>query len=507
MINRALRFFCSILSCLIIVITALPTSPVAGTTYSTGSFSVPLVITNVYASGIGSTYATVSWTTNGAATSQAFYDTSSHLNTNNYTFQTSLLNHAVTQHSVVLTGLTPTTTWHYRIKSTVTINGTAYSAVSDDYTFRTTSPITPPEPEPEPAPSPEPLPGEGEERVIAQIDTKREPSAQDNRGNPLPVSGDLITVTTEGETLILNIPVELPEGEELGSFTDAAGLTYQDNVLIIPADSLPDSGNSLLRIIDDNGELGTVIIIETAKALGTGTKAVANILSVRSVTGYTTKDFTAENPCLGAVSSTIKLTFKTIPINAVIQMNTQLIPDALTQQAFQHVAGRYGLGEIQIGYIVRMEKTNLLNSRDIHQAIVTMTAGQDCVINFGGADYIRIFRYDPETGLPQVLATNFLGFDTAGRAVFEGFSPNGLSVFGLVGIKPAPTGEPSTGEPETITDLEKMPVPEEETSSPLLQPIIATAWWCWLIIGIAAVCLIWFFYFLLRKSRKEKAEE
>ncbi len=484
----------------------MPLSSAFGNAFSTGSFSVPLVITNVYASGIGSTYATVSWTTNGAATSQVFYCTSVHLSTGNYTYQSSLINGATMQHRVVLTGLSPTTTYHYRVKSTITVNGTDYTAVSDDYTYRTTSPVIPPEPEPEPSPPPEPLPGEGGERVIAQIDTERKPSAEDDRGNPLPVSGDLITITTEGNTLILNIPVLLPEGEELGSFTDAAGLTYQENVLVIPTSSSP-SDNPLLRIIDDNGELGTVIIIETARALGTGTKAVADILSVRSVTGYTTKDFSAENPCLGEVSSTIKLTFKTIPENAVIRMITQLKPDSLTERAFLHAAARASLGEIQIGYIVRMEKTNLLNNRDIHQAIVTMTAGQDCVTNFGGADYIRIFRYDPETGLPQVLATNFLGFDTAGRAVFEGFSPNGLSVFGLVGIKPAPTGEPSNSEPETITELEKTPVPEEETSSPLPQPVIATAWWCWLILGIAAVCLSWFFFFLLQKRRKKKKKE
>ena len=105
-----------------------------GTTTSgdyTFTTSGNVVITNVASSGITSTGATITWTTNIAASSQVEYGT-----TTSYGSSTTLDSNAVTSHSVALSGLTATTLYHYRVKS-ADVSGTT---VSDDYTFTSATP-------------------------------------------------------------------------------------------------------------------------------------------------------------------------------------------------------------------------------------------------------------------------------------------------------------------------------------------------------------------------------
>ena len=110
----------------------------------TGSFTVELVISNVSASDIGSYGATISWDTSDNATSQVFYDTQSHDSTAGYAYHSVADPALLTEHSVLLTGLSPSTTYHYRAKSVATVNGTEFIAISDDYAFSTSPPPLPP---------------------------------------------------------------------------------------------------------------------------------------------------------------------------------------------------------------------------------------------------------------------------------------------------------------------------------------------------------------------------
>lgn len=73
--------------------------------------------------------ATITWTTNEAATSRVEYGT-----TTGYGSQTTLDSNLVTSHSVNLTSLTANTTYHYRVKSRDAANN---ETVSADYTFIT----------------------------------------------------------------------------------------------------------------------------------------------------------------------------------------------------------------------------------------------------------------------------------------------------------------------------------------------------------------------------------
>src|SRR5262249_59428603 len=70
------------------------------------------VVSNVAAGGITSSGATITWTTDFSSDSQVEYGTDQ-----TYGHSTTLNPALVTAHSQVLSGLTPVTLYHYRVKS------------------------------------------------------------------------------------------------------------------------------------------------------------------------------------------------------------------------------------------------------------------------------------------------------------------------------------------------------------------------------------------------------
>jgi hypothetical protein len=97
------------------------------------------VISSISTSGVGENAATVSWTTDEPADTVVEYGT-----TTAYGSATPLSAPLVKAHSAVLTGLSPGTVYHYRVKSR---DGAGNLAVSDDQTFTTAVPpdTTPPD--------------------------------------------------------------------------------------------------------------------------------------------------------------------------------------------------------------------------------------------------------------------------------------------------------------------------------------------------------------------------
>ncbi|MCX6810660.1 MAG: PBP1A family penicillin-binding protein [Candidatus Berkelbacteria bacterium] len=89
-------------------------------------------------SGVSSSHdnitAQIFWTTSASGTSQVFYDTISHGNHNDYISSSSKNSSLATNHSVGLSGLTPNTTYHFRV---VSVNSTGDIINSDDYSFKT----------------------------------------------------------------------------------------------------------------------------------------------------------------------------------------------------------------------------------------------------------------------------------------------------------------------------------------------------------------------------------
>jgi len=263
---------------------------------------------------------------------------------------------------------------------------------------------------------------------------------------------------------------------------NAAGITYENNSLEIPGHATSPGGKNLLEIVDNTGDLGTTLIINTAEAVGDGEKAVAEVLSIRTRSGYTEKDFNEENPEIGEVASAVCLELNTLPENARVIINTALEPDPAVGSAFQLVTGSSGLGEIYIAYTINVEKVNIANGTHIHCATITMVVSQEWVAANGGNDAVRIIRYDEQSNEPRILETTFVGYDTQNRAVFEGFSPGGLSVFALVGTTaPADTSDQN----EKLNDFQTRVI------------IIFS------VIGGAA--LVFCFFLLFKKRRKRKS--
>ncbi|MBA7634877.1 hypothetical protein ES703_42475 [subsurface metagenome] len=169
--------------------------------------TVPLTISDISASSIGYHSATISWKTNGDATSQVFYDTVYHENIGDYAYHTDVEITLVTEHSVRLTGLSSRTTYHYRVRST--IPDTEFIVISEDYTFRTSSPAppgpAPPIEEEEPEEPEEPTgPTEPEEPELVEPE-REEPEVVEPEEEPTP---------PEEEPEVIEPEVVEPEEEE-----------------------------------------------------------------------------------------------------------------------------------------------------------------------------------------------------------------------------------------------------------------------------------------------------
>jgi hypothetical protein len=85
---------------------------------------------SLVSSSTTATTSTIAWTTNEPATSQINYGT-----TTNYTATTTIDSNLLSSHSVLISGLNPFTTYHFRIRSK---DGSENETISSDYTFKTT---------------------------------------------------------------------------------------------------------------------------------------------------------------------------------------------------------------------------------------------------------------------------------------------------------------------------------------------------------------------------------
>jgi hypothetical protein len=95
--------------------------------------ALPLVTYEVAVTVITSSNASVSWKTNGDASSQVFYDDLAHDNVTDYAYRTNEDLSLVSAHSMDLTGLSSSTIYHFRVRSTAD----NITVMSNDKTFAT----------------------------------------------------------------------------------------------------------------------------------------------------------------------------------------------------------------------------------------------------------------------------------------------------------------------------------------------------------------------------------
>ena len=110
----------------------------ANSTFSTTSVAGPPVISQVLASQLTTTSATITWTTDQGSSSLVNYGT-----TTGYGSASPLNSTLVTGHSINLTGLTPNTTYDFDVVST---NAASQSTVSTNFTFTTLATASGPTP-------------------------------------------------------------------------------------------------------------------------------------------------------------------------------------------------------------------------------------------------------------------------------------------------------------------------------------------------------------------------
>ncbi len=105
-------------------------------TFTTAADTTPPVISGTAAAPVTQSGATITWTTNEAGDTQVDYGT-----TASYGSSTTLNTSLVTSHSAVLSGLTASSLYHYRVKSR---DAAGNLATSGDFTFTTSADTTAP---------------------------------------------------------------------------------------------------------------------------------------------------------------------------------------------------------------------------------------------------------------------------------------------------------------------------------------------------------------------------
>lgn len=140
---------------------------------------------------------------------------------------------------------------------------------------------------------------------------------------------------------------------------------------------------------------------------------------------------------VGQVSGSIDVDLLKIPEDASLGVTVQEKPNPDARASFVLAATNSGTEIVDIAFTIVVARTNVSNETDLGEARISIRVSEAWVEAHGGAGNIRIFRYGDD-GSVEILETLIIGRDTEGNFIFEGISPNGLSVFALVVLKAAP---------------------------------------------------------------------
>ncbi|EJG07785.1 parallel beta-helix repeat protein [Methanofollis liminatans DSM 4140] len=239
--------------------------------------------------------------------------------------------------------------------------------------------------------------------------------------------------------------------------TPPHGDQTEDSPLNVPGCNITDNGNGTRQVLVNTTATNATVsgntiridedtfslIIETTGAPTVGNGTVNG--TVAGITLNTTPVSTIFD-ALGTVTASIEANLTGIPAGAAVQTTVSANVSADAQSAFQLAASKDGLNLDAVAYTLNIVKTNLTNGQDISDATIRMAVSQAWVDANGGVDAIKIIR-SAEDGTTEVLATTYIGLDADGNMVFEAYSPNGLSIFGLAAasaVSPTPSGSSSS---------------------------------------------------------------
>ncbi|ADN35976.1 PKD domain containing protein [Methanolacinia petrolearia DSM 11571] len=156
---------------------------------------------------------------------------------------------------------------------------------------------------------------------------------------------------------------------------------------------------------------------------------------------------------LGNVSGSVDIELNDLPEDSGLEVTIEK-GNSGSGTAFQIAASSSGLNVDNVAYTMNIVKSNLTNGKEIKEARITMSVPESWVEANGGIESIKIIRI-AEDGKKEVLNTTYIGTSN-GIMTFEGYSPNGLSMFGLAA---------TTQQPEVTASLASIPASGGGTSA------------------------------------------
>jgi len=254
-----------------------------------------------------------------------------------------------------------------------------------------------------------------------QVD-KNTATAMDREGQQLKLMGDEVSRSTGSDgKVVFALPVSLPIGSNLDSVDDPkSGVRLENGELTVP-------------VRDAYGDVVMDVVAQLETTRGTGTTAELVVGTMILKTKEQTQDFTAVDPSVGIVGAKLEVDLKTWPEGASLKISINKEPGAAAHSSFQLAATQAGQTITSVAYVMDVTKTNLENAKDLGSAQITMKVSAAWVSAQGGPGNVRIIRL-AETGEKQILGTTVIGVEVD-TYTFSGISPDGLSLFGLAGVK------------------------------------------------------------------------
>ena len=281
-----------------------------------------------------------------------------------------------------------------------------------------------------PTPTPAPLPLPRGEAFIAPPSLGPNAGGRDAMGNSVPAAaGGKIGITSNPDgSLNVSLPVALAKGARLSSFSDSvSGAVLTDNGLVIP-------------VRDFAGKLAMNLLATVRPLLGTGTTAVGLIEKLELDTLPLVGDLDAK---VGTVSFQVRAELKTLPDGAGISMVLSRTANLAVYNAFDQSVRKIQNSIREIAFVAEVNKTRMVDGRDIGPATVTLSVGRNWADSMGLQNIVvTVLRDD---GSVELLTTKFVNYNADGQAVFAAASQKGVSTFGLVGLNsaaPTPTPAP-----------------------------------------------------------------
>ncbi len=249
----------------------------------------------------------------------------------------------------------------------------------------------------------------------------------------------------------------------------------------------------------------TTITITGGNTFWNNTQLFAENVALNTTTGdYTVTNMTqvvmqsapvsvALNESVGTVSVSLDVALKQYVSAAPVNITITQGATTNTVNAFQLAAQDTGLNLKEIAYTVQFTNTGSINAnltqnttRQSQAVILTMNVKHSWVARFAnstnndGRDSIAILR-SPDTGSSKVLTTRFDHYDSVtGLDWFEGDSPDGLSIFGMIGYSAQQasssqssgsssggySGSSGSGKTDTKADVKEGVSPKKAPNSP-----------------------------------------